>query len=107
MGRRPRSGQGQRSQPVLRAMSVVLSCVLPCRTSHGLPPRGVLLRSDCASRTVSVSVSTRTPPTVRSDMCQTRRGRARDESSERLRVGRLKRARLRPTGAHGRQGLVP
>ena len=30
MGRRPRSGQGQRSQPVLRAMSVVLSCVLPC-----------------------------------------------------------------------------
>ena len=100
MGRRPRSGQGQRSQPVLRAMSVVCPTVSL--------PMGVLLYCDhCASRTVSVSVSTRTPPTVRSDMCQTRHGRARDESSERLRVGRLKRARLRPTGAHGRQGLVP
>ena len=100
MGRRPRSGQGQRSQPVLRAMSVTTVCHFPwVYYSIAIIVRG--------SRTVSVSVSTRTPPTVRSDMCQTRRGRARDESSERLRVGRLKRARLRPTGAHGRQGLVP
>ena len=79
MGRRPRSGQGQRSQPVLRAMSVVRPTV---SLSHGRYPLrncklGQAHIAIIVRQTVSVSVLTRTPPTVRSDMCQTRRGRAR------------------------------
>ena len=56
MGRRPRSGQGQRSQPVLRAMSVVCPTVSL--------PMGVLLcllRSLCVKNSVSVCLDTHTP----------------------------------------------
>ena len=55
MGRRPRSGQGQRSQPVLRAMSVV------CPTVSLVPWVYSLLRSLCVKNSVSVCLDTHTP----------------------------------------------
>lgn len=61
MGRRPRSGQGQRSQPVLRAMSVVLSCVLPCHFPWLTAARGTIAIRLCVKNSVSVCLDTHTP----------------------------------------------
>ena len=59
MGRRPRSGQGQRSQPVLRAMSVVCPTVsLPMAYRRAGYYIAIRL---CVKNSVSVCLDTHTP----------------------------------------------